>query len=297
MRIRPFEYTVAENLEGALDTLNRHAGELKVLAGGTDLVLAMKEKTILPSRVMSLHRVEELNFVEIAMGSIRIGALATHADLEGHASLRKETPLLCEAVGTIGSWQIRNVGTIGGNLCTASPAADSAPALLALDAHVVLAKAGEEQTIPVRDFFKGPGETTLEPNQLLKEIVIERNRNKRAGCYLKFMRKRAVDLAVISVAFLAETDPACEKLSRVAIGLGGVAPTPIRASEAEALLNNLNHENALKAIPASARAAANATRPITDVRATASYRRAMVEVYVRRAAKRCLDALFNGGAS
>jgi len=296
MSIRPFGYHAAATLRGALDLIEQYGQEAKILAGGTDLVLAMKKK-IVPSHVVSLHKIRELDFVRKEGPTVRIGALARHADLAANPILSKNFPILCEAVGLIGSWQIRNLATIGGNLCTASPAADSAAPLLALDARVVLVDRKGEKEIPLSSFFTGPGETVLQPNQLLKEIVIELPKNRSAGCYLKLMRRKAVDLSLAGVAFQAEVDEAGETVSRTAIGLGGVAPTPIRATAAEGRLIGLSSEEARQAIPEAARLAVEATRPITDVRASADYRRAIVEVYVRRAAEKTLNILFNKGGN
>lgn len=297
MRIRPFEYHAAPTLREALDLIEHYGQEAKILAGGTDLVLAMKKKKILPSHVVSLHKIKELDFVRKKNSTIRIGALMKHDDLAENPILNKNFPILCEAVGLIGSWQIRNVATIGGNICTASPAADSAAPLLTLDARVVVVSRQSEKEIPLSFFFTGPGETVLQPNEILKEIVIELPKNRSAGCYFKLMRRKAVDLSLAGVAFQAEVDEVGKTVSRVAIGLGGVAPTPIRATEAEGSLIGLSFEDAQQAIPEAARAAVEATRPITDVRASADYRRAIVEVYVRRAAEKTLNILFNGGGN
>jgi len=294
MRIRPFDYFAATSLNHALERLEHYGSEIKLLAGGTDLVLAMKEKKILPPKVLSLHKIRELDFVQEENGTVQIGALSRHADLAGNAMLNARFPILCEAVGSIGSWQIRNVATIGGNLCTASPAADSAPALLALDARVVIVDTEGEKEIPLISFFAGPGETVLKPNQLLKEIRIEQPKSRSAGCYLKLMRRKAVDLALVGVAFQAQVDQAGDKLTRVAVALGGVAPTPIRAPEAEAMLTGLSYDKALKEIPKAALAAVEATRPISDIRASADYRKAIVKAYIRQAADRILKVLFIG---
>jgi CO/xanthine dehydrogenase FAD-binding subunit len=297
MRIRPFEYHAAVNLEDALVQLGECGPDAKVLAGGTDLILAMKHKTVLPSRVISLNKVGELDFVREENSTVRIGALATHFELAKNALLNESVSMLCEAISLIGSWQIRNVATIGGNLCNASPAADSAAPLLALDARVVIADREGEKEMPLRSFFTGPGKTALAPNQLLKEILIARPHSPAAGCYLKLMRKKAVDLSLVGVAFQADADRAGEKLIRVAIGLGGVAPTPIRVPEAEAMLTGLKRNEVLKALPDAARAAVAAAKPINDIRASAEYRRAMVDVYVRRAGERVVKALLKTGGN
>ena len=292
MRIRPFEYYAATNLNDALERLEQYGRETKILAGGTDLVLAMKEGKIAPAHVVSLLRVKELDYVIREDSRIRIGPLTKHADLATSPVLKETLPILCHAVRLIGSWQVRNVATLGGNLCTASPAADSAPALLALGARVVIADRATDKEIDLGSFFKGPGETILGPTQLLKEIIIPCSKNPSAGCFLKLMRKKAVDLALVNVAFYAETDPSMSRLTRVTIALGGVAPTPIRASEAEVGLLNLTYPEALEKIEGAARLAVEATRPITDTRASADYRRIVVETFVRRAADGTLNTLF-----
>lgn len=292
MRIKPFAYHAAASLSDALEFLGRHGEETRLLAGGTDLVLAMKEKKILPGRILSLHKLSELAFLRLDDHEVRVGAMARHADLASHDGLRRAAPVLCSAVGSIGSWQIRNVATIGGNLCTASPAADSAPALLVLEARAVVAEDGETDEMPLSSFFRGPRQTALHPRQMLKEIVFERPAPNASGCYLKMMRKKAVDLATVGVACQAERESRGDRLTRVAIALGGVAPTPIRVPQAEAGLAGLTRKEALKALPEAARAAVKASRPISDVRASADYRRALVEVGVRRAVTQVLDALF-----
>ena len=139
MRIRPFDYWAAPGLNEALNELDLHGADAKVIAGGTDLVLNLKKKNVQPRRVISLHNLNELDFVQSDDSRVRIGALTKHADLAANPFLKQHLPILCEAVGLIGSWQIRNVGTIGGNICNASPAADSAPALLVLNAQLIVA--------------------------------------------------------------------------------------------------------------------------------------------------------------
>jgi CO/xanthine dehydrogenase FAD-binding subunit len=297
MRIRPFDYWAAPGLDEALNELDLHGADAKVIAGGTDLVLNMKKKTILPRRVISLHNLDELDFVKSDDSRVRIGALTKHADLAANPFLKQHLPILCEAVGLIGSWQIRNVGTIGGNICNASPAADSAPPLLVLNAQLIVASKTAEKEIPLASFFSGPGETALETGQILKEIVIELPRNHSAGCYLKLRRRKAVDVSLAGVAFQAETGSDGKTLAKVGIALGGVAPTPVRAPEAEAILVGLTLDEALTKVSDCAKIAAKAASPIDDVRATASYRRTIVDVFVHQCAQKVLGTLKNGGGN
>ena len=297
MRIRSFDYWAAPSLDEALTELEFSGGDVKVVAGGTDLVLNMKKKKILPRRVISLHNLKELDFVRREDSKIRIGALARHADLAVNPLLRNHLPILCEAVGLIGSWQIRNVGTIGGNICNASPAADSLPPLLVLNAQLIVASKTAETKIPLATFFTGPGETVLETGQILKEIVIDLPTHRSAGCYLKLRRRKAVDVSLAGVAFHAETDSDGQTLARVGIALGGVGPTPIRVAEAEAMLAGLPLDEALTKISDCARIAAQAACPIDDVRASASYRRTIVDVFFHQCAQKVLSALKSDGGN
>jgi carbon-monoxide dehydrogenase medium subunit len=297
MRIRSFDYWEAPSLDEALTELQVSGADAKVIAGGTDLVLNMKKKKILPRRVISLHYLKELDFVRTQDSEVHIGALARHADIAADPWLKRHLPILCEAVGLIGSWQIRNVGTIGGNICNASPAADSAAPLLALNAQLIVASKKAQKKIPLASFFTGPGETVLETDQILKEIVIKIPQQRSAGCYLKLRRRKAVDVSLAGVAFQAETESDGRTLARVGIALGGVAPTPIRAAGAEAVLVGLTVDQALEKISNCAGIAAQAASPIDDVRATASYRRTIVDVFVRQCAQKVLSTLKKGGGN
>ncbi len=291
MRLRPFVYHGVSSLPESLELLERFGSEVKVLAGGTDLVLAMKEKRVLPKYVLDLTGLSELDFVNQEDGVLRIGALTTHSSISGHGLIRGSAPALAEAAGLIGSLQIRNVASIGGNLCNASPAADSAPPLLAYGAQVTVVDTEGETGKPLESFFTGPGATSLKPGQLLKEIVIELPQGRSASCYHKLMRKKAVDLSLVGVAVMAELDEPGEKLVQAAVGLGGVAPTPIRAVQAEELLSGLSISEALERVEEAARMAMEAASPISDVRASADYKREMVEVFTRRGLKKILADL------
>lgn len=291
MRIKSFDYKTANSLTDAIAMLDQAGPDARMLAGGTDLVLNMKKKRILPSTLISLHPSIDLAYVKEKNGLIHIGALAKHADLAVHPLLEKQISILCQAVGLIGSWQVRNIGTIGGNICNASPAADSAPPLLALDAEVVIATREGEKIVPLTSFFIGPAQTVMKPNEILKEIQIRKPERPSAGCYLKLRRRKAVDISLAGVAFQAQTDPSGRKLEQVKIALGGVAPTPIRARDAETCLKGVSIDNALEKVPACAKKAVLAAKPIDDVRASADYKRTIVDVFVQRAARHVITAL------
>jgi carbon-monoxide dehydrogenase medium subunit len=292
MRIRSFEYHTCSNVQEAVQFVSEYGPDAKVLAGGTDLVLALKAKKIRPPHVVNIIDIPDLDYISNSSGTIRIGALARHAKVTSSLLLKEQVPALGNAAGLIGSWQLRNVGTIGGNLCNASPSADSAPPLLAADAEAVLLDSQGEHRIPIQDFFVGPGVTGMQPTQLLKEIVIPlKQGGSRHGVYLKLKRKKAVDLALVGVCVQAQLDEVGDTLKSVSIALGGVAPIPIRADEAEKMLLGARLKQAFEMLPDVAEAAVAVTRPIDDVRATAAYRRDMVRVYVQRAAREVFQYL------
>lgn len=294
MRIRPFDYHRAESLDHALAFLAAHGSETKVLAGGTDLVLALKAKAIAPARVLDINELKELEYIRPNGSVLRIGPLARHAHVAANPFIQQELPALACATGLIGSWQLRNVGTLGGNLCNASPSADSASVLLAADAVAIVADANGEQEVPFGQFFTGPRASLLKPQQILKEVVVPLPQARSHSVYLKLMRKKAVDLALVGVCFLATMDATGTRVEQVSIGLGGVAPTPIRVPKAEALFSGAGYREALEALPEAAEAAVTSASPISDIRATADYRRDIIRVFVKRAGTRVFENLFSG---
>ena len=290
MRISGFEYHAPASLDEALGILSHLGPEARPLAGGTDLIPHMKHG-LRPGCLVWLGNLAELKGLTWNRDEVRIGALTLHADLAGDRELQSRLPVLARAISLIGSWQIRNTATLGGNLCNASPAADSAGPLMALGSSVVLAGPGGEEEMPLGLFFQGPGETALRPGQLLKEVKVPLPHGPSAGCYLKLMRKKAVDLALLGVAVQASADESGSRLRSLSIGLGGLAPTPIRAGKAEAVLAGLSLDQARKALDQAVDLACGEISPIDDVRATASYRRTVARVYLGRGLNTVLDRL------
>jgi carbon-monoxide dehydrogenase medium subunit len=292
MPIHPFEYHAPRDLSEAVGLKARLGSNAKVLAGGTDLLPALKSRAIRPSAVISLHAIQDLDYVVKVNGHLRVGALALHADLAQNQLIKDTIPILAQACNLIGSWQIRNTATIGGNLCNASPVADTAGPLLVLNAAVILQGPEGSREVTLQNFFTGPGATDLKPDELLKEIRIPLPGAGSAGCYLKLMRRKALDLALVGVAIQTEPNLAEGTLGKVAIALGGVAPTPIRVPEAEELLTGLSFADAAIAVSETARKAVAASNPISDVRASAEYRRRITEMYVSKGLKALLETLY-----
>jgi carbon-monoxide dehydrogenase medium subunit len=276
-----FEYYEPRSLEEALELLAKFKGEAKILAGGTDLLVKMKTRIIEPKVIVNIKRIQGLRYIIEENEHIRIGALTTLRDIEKSTIVEKNLPALHDAVKVMGSIQIRNMATLVGNLCNASPAADTAPPLLVYNARVVAMSTRGKRFIPLEEFFKGPGITALEPDEMLVEVIVKKN-NKGSSAFEKVSRV-AVDLAIASAAVYAEisSDGVIED-SRVAVG--SVAPKPIRTRILEERIKGLRlgSEELKKAIYEIDREIS----PITDVRSTAEYRRHIVKVLVWNAIER-----------
>jgi CO/xanthine dehydrogenase FAD-binding subunit len=238
-----------------------------------------------PSAVVNIKRIPGLAGIEVREDAIRLGALTTLAALMEHPVIRAEYPVLPFAARYMGSPAIRNLATVGGNLCNASPAADLPPVLLVLDAGVDVAGPAGARRLALGDFFRGPGQTALGPGELLVAIEFPR---KHAGWAIRYERldvRRAMDIAIAGVGLALHREGPRVRAARLA--LAAVAPTPMRVPAAEAALREAGLSP--EGIERAAALAAAAARPITDVRATAEYRRAMVAALVRRGLTAILD--------
>jgi carbon-monoxide dehydrogenase medium subunit len=281
-RLPKFAYHTPSSLAEAIDLASRYGSNARFIAGGTDLLVAMKERETTPEHLVSLNGIDGLKGITAdAAGGIKIGALTTLADIQRSAIVKKQFLSLWEAVEVMSSPQIRSLATIGGNLCSAVPSADTAPPLMALSASLKIVGPKGERTVPVEGFFTGPKQTVCKTDEILAEILIPKPKPSSAGCYLKLMRRRAMDLALVGVAAYLELEGKTKVCKGVRIALGAVAPTPITVPEGEAVLMNKPVDEAL--IAQAARAAGMQCRPITDLRASLEYRCSMVEVLTRRA--------------
>lgn len=252
--------------------------DAKPVIGGTDLVPLLRETDYSPMHLVDLNGVVELNYVRIQEGFICIGATATHSQVAASEAMRK-APAVVDAVSRIGSPQIRNRGTVAGNLCNASPAADSAPPLLVYDAEVKIASSGETAIIPLPELFTGPKTNCLKPNELVTEIRFPVPPGSSSSAFKRIARRRAFTLSVVSAAAYVELDGAVCNDARVAFG--SVAETPMRAPEVEELLNGSTFDD--ETLSSAAEAAERCVHPVTDIRGTAEYRRAMCGVLLKRA--------------
>jgi carbon-monoxide dehydrogenase medium subunit len=277
--MRPFDYVEPETVEEVLALLAADAEDTHLLAGGTSLVILMKQDLVRPARVIGLRRLAALRAVDTSAG-LRLGALATHGVLARAGAVRGFAPALAATFGSVATVRIREQATLGGNLAHADPAQDPPVTLLALDASAVVRSAKGARTIPLDAFFVDLFETSLEPDELLLRVELPPLPVGARLTYQKFLPSTRDDYATVSVAAVVATD-ATGICTHARIALGGAGPIPLRARDAErVLLGRLLDGGAIRE---AAELAAAATEPIDDLRGSAEYKRAMARVWTERA--------------
>jgi len=276
------QYVNAESVAAACQALA--SGDGTIVAGGTDLWVQKDEaqKTFGP-RLINISRVGALKKIDIGKDQIRLGALVTMTDILNHAELGKIAPALHEAANKFASPQIRNAATIGGNFANASPAADAVIPLICLDAEIELARWQDEmvasRSVPIADFFTGPGKSICAADELITAIVCDRPRAKTMSRFFKSGPRPALEIAIVSLGFSALVEGG--KLSNVRIALGAVAPTPIRARKTEVSLEGKELTNDL--VIAALNRLGREISPIDDVRGSAWYRQHLARTYLQEA--------------
>jgi carbon-monoxide dehydrogenase medium subunit len=236
MGLPKFQYLAPQTVEAACSLLSQHRDKAKIIAGGTDLLINMKNREEIPQYLIALKNIPDLDYIEYdAVEGLRIGSLASHKVVSLSPLIQDEFNLLADAAGKVGTPQIRNMGTIGGNLCNAAPSADTASPLLALDATVKLVSPRGERTVPLEQFFTGPLETILELDELLTEIQVPRPPPHTNGVYLKLCARGAVDITTVGVAVVITVGEG-NTFADARIALTTAAPTPTRAKRAEIAL-------------------------------------------------------------
>lgn len=277
------EYHRPAKLEQALKLLSELKEGCKIIAGGTDLIPAARRGGMLSlghiHHIIDISLIKELNHITKDDDMIRIGATTVLWEIEMSPVVKEYAPILADAASQIGSLQIRNRGTIGGNLCNASPAADTAPPLLVLDAKADVRSIDRQRLVPLSEFFIGPGTTMLAPDEILAEVQIPILKAAVGSCFIKLGRRNAFTLSMISVATLVKVGNGI--FDDVKIALGAVAATPIRASKAEERL--IGGRVSKQVIDDGAKTVASEVKPISDVRASAEYRKDMSYILTKRA--------------
>jgi len=290
-RLPRFDYLEPHTLDEALSMLSQYKGKARVMAGGTDILPKLKRREVqAPEYIIALKGIPGLDFIKYdEVGGLRLGPLVTIHAVETSAIIREKFGVLLQAAESMASAQVRNRGTLAGNLCNAVPSADTAPALLTLQASLTLTSPKGERTVKVEDFFTGPNETVLTHEEILREIHVPNLPPNSKGRYLKLTPRRSMDLAIVGVAaVVVAKDGICNDIR---IALGAVAPTPIRARQAEDILRGQKLSD--EAIDRAARTAATECRPISDHRAFAEYRCNMVEVLTKQAIQQALMPKMN----
>jgi carbon-monoxide dehydrogenase medium subunit len=274
-----FDYERVSSLQEAFDAVSAAKGTSVFMAGGTDLLVLIKEGKIRPQRVIDVKGINGMDEFEISKEEFSVGSLTTIRMLETSPAAREKVPLLAQAAAKLGSVQVRNKATIGGNLCNAAPSAETAPALLALGAQAEIYGKRGTRVVDLGEFFLGPGSTILEEGEILTSLKIPLTSHRQGSVYYKLTTRKAMDIAFVGVAVLLELD-GDDRINKARIALGSVAPTPIRVPSAEKLLEGkvLSKEAAQE----SAGLAAQACQPISDLRASAEYRREMVNNLCQR---------------
>ena len=284
MKPAPFEYHAPKTLEEALRLVERHGDEAKVLAGGHSLLPLMKLRLAAPRYVIDLGRLRGMSYIREEAGGILIGALTTHAELESSALLRASCPLLPETAAEIGDVQVRNRGTLGGSLAHADPAADYPAAILALEAEMVAASTAGTRTIAAREFFVDMLTTQLRPGEILSQVRIPLLAARTGTAYCK-LHQPASGFAIVGVAARVTANRS-GTIESVAVGITGVGPKAYRAEAVEKALRGKKATPRLLA--EAARHAAKGVEPLSDLHASAEYRREMAAVFARRALERAL---------
>jgi carbon-monoxide dehydrogenase medium subunit len=304
-----YEYYKPGTITEALDLMARFGGEAAYIAGGTDVMVLLRQKKLSPKALISLRNIKDLYLKD----GLSIGACVTHREIEKDEYAKKRLSALHDAVCSLGSPQIRNVATLGGNICNAAPSADTACPLLVLDAEALISGPEGERKVAMDDFFIGPGKTALRKGEILKGFSLPVLGDTTGSAYIKHTRRNAMDLPIVGIAvrvtvnksdlrcrdMLCGSAPASEILSRFAdeelrcedvrIAMGVVAPRPIRAKKAEGML--AGKVISADGVAAASEMAASESSPRDSVRGEAWYRREMVKVLVQRAFVKSIDRI------
>lgn len=281
MSLPNFRYLAPKTVDELCGMMNKYEESCRIMAGGTDMLVRMKDRVLTPRYLIDLKKIGSLNYIHYdAASGLRIGATTTLRIIENSEIIREKFSVIAAAAHSIGSVQIRNRGTIAGNLCNAAPSADMAPALIALGSTVNIVSSSGERIVALEQFFTGPGRTVLGNDEVVTEIGVPNMEPGTGVTYYKHSLRRAMDLAIVGVAAKLCLEQNYGICSDARVVLGAVSPIVMRAVKAEDVL--VGKEINIDLIEEAARAAAGECRPISDVRGSAEYRREMVRVFTKR---------------
>ena len=289
-----FQYHSPHSLEEAFALLEDYGDDAHIIAGGTALILFMKQRLVQPGHLLSLSKIPRLDGIAVTDEGVRIGAMCTHRTVETSPILQETVPLLSESYRHVATPHIRNMATVGGGLVHADPNLDPPPGLIALGARVMLASSSGERSLPVEEFFLDYYETAIQPGEIVTEVIVPHVPPNSGASYVKFLPRTADDYATVSVAALltlsedsgtlrSPQDRLCEDIR---IGLGSVGTTPIRARGAEAVLRGRPITPEL--MRQAAEAVEGEVEPLDDFRGSARYKTQMAQVFTRRTLEQAL---------
>ena len=279
-----FEYSRPDTVNEVLEALENHGGNAKVIAGGTDLVLLLQQNLVNPTHIIDISSTPELRYIQEEDGFLRIGAATNMRDIETSRTVRTKVPVLAESAQLVGEIGVRNIATLGGNLVNASPAADSAPPLLVLDASLTLKSSKSQREVRLSDFFLHVKKTILQPDELVTEVTVPIPTRNSGAAFFRLAKRGGNVISVVSAAALLTLNG--KTCSKARIAMGSVAPTPIRLRRVEKTLEGSEPTDNI--ITAAARQALDEIKPISDLRASAEYRQETSRVYVGKAIKEAL---------
>ena len=283
-----FEYHSPTGLDQVFDLLDKYGDDSRVMAGGTALVIQMKQRLSQPGHVIGMRRVGSLNAIESTPEGLRIGALCTQRQIENSELVGKELPLVADTFRKVATPRIRNMATIGGGLVNGDPNQDPPPSLIALGASAVMTSKSGDRVVLLEEFFIDYYETDVQPGEILTSVMVPHAPAGSGSVYLKFLPRTADDYGTVNVAAVVskEQDGTCKDV-RIVLGAAGV--TPIRAKDAEDALRGkpLTDEN----IRAAAALVKDAVDPLEDFRGSAEYKTDMAEVFARRAVEQAMAAI------
>lgn len=285
----PFEYRTPKTLKEVQADLRKFGTDAKLVAGGTALVIMMKQRLVRPSCLISLQHVRGLSGIAQKDGGLKIGGLVTHREVETSSLVRRRIPLLAETYRHVATLRVRNMATVGGGIAHADPNQDPPPTLIALGATLKASSADGNRVIPLEEFFTDYYETVLKPEEIITEVFVPRLPPNCGTAFLKFLPRTADDYATVSAAAVVTLDRSKKAFADVRIAMGSVGTTPIRAKEAEAVLRGQPVKG--DAIREAAEKAKQAVDPISDFRGSAAYKKEMAGVFVRRALEKALESL------
>lgn len=287
MRVSEMDMYSPSTVEECLYFLHEEEKSSRLLAGGTDAVVRMKDGYFRPEIWINLKRLDELRFISEAENGIHIGPLTTHTDIVKSELLQEKADVLVGASREVGAVQLQNMGTLGGNLATASPAGDTIPALYVLDAKIEISSFHDKKVVPIHEFFTGPGRTVLKQDEMISNIIIQPQGENEIGIFEKLGPRKAQSISIVNVAINLKMGENRRECLSGKIAFGSVGPTIIRSKKCERMLTlGPLDETAIQNI---AGAAWKEVMPISDVRGSAKYRRSMASALLERGLHRLMQ--------